>query len=143
MLKKSSKRPKTSKPIILNKLKIENHNNSKELTNKDFYKYKYKLKFNNHLKKNKSTENMTKSSSNLLNLSNKLVNNIYTSFNSTNTESNTNKLNNTNYTKKNETSNQYSQYHYSFYFKPTFRPKTFRTKKESKYKKIAKFISLK
>jgi len=114
MLKKSQKRPKTSKQTLIKPLNIESQNNSKISNPKEIIDYYDKLR-NTNILKNINNENINLLSSNQ---SKQTINNNsnYFSLNSTNTENNNFfKLNNSNYKKK---TNSYAQYHNSFYLRP-------------------------
>ena len=142
MLKKSQKRPKTSKQTLIKPLNIESQNNSKISNQKEIIDYYDKLR-NTNILKNINNENISLLSSNQ---SKQTINNNtnYFSLNSTNTENNNFfKLNNSNYIKK---TNSYAQYHNSFYLRPKLKSRTFRLSQEKNEKKIQtknRIISLK
>ena len=142
MLKKSQKRPKTSKQTLIKPLNIESQNNSKISNPKEIIDYYDKLR-NTNILKNINNENINLLSSNQ---SKQTINNNtnYFSLNSSNTENNNFfKLNNSNYIKK---TNSYAQYHNSFYLRPKLKSRTFRLSQEKNEKKIQtknRIISLK
>ena len=146
MMKKTQKRPKTSKQALIKPLNIDsqnNSNNSKMSYQKGILDYYDKLRNLNISKNiNKNVDISLLSS----NQSKQVINNNnahYFSLNSTSTENNNIfKLNNTNNIKK---TNSYAQYHNSFYLRPKLKSRTFRLSKEKSERKIStknKIISL-
>ena len=125
---------KKIKSTSINPIKIELQNNSKlqhqnNILNLNLHK---SLKHKNILNK-KSNRNLIESASTLINKSQKYINNnIFSSINSTNTESNILKLNNSNNIKKN---NSFSQQLNSVFLVPT--------KKKQKSLQVQKEIQLK
>ena len=132
---------KKIKSTSINPIKIELQNNSKlqhqnNILNLNLHK---SLKHKNILNK-KSNRNLIESASTLINKSQKYINNnIFSSINSTNTESNILKLNNSNNIKKN---NSFSQQLNSVYLVPTLNyPKSLQVQKEIQLKSLkVKFI---
>ena len=137
MLKKTFKRPKTSKSSLLKPLKIDSYNNSKISYQNEIKEYYNKMKFINSFKKNNNITNINESSPTLYQ-SKQLLNNNYTSLNSTKSESNIFKMNNSN----NNNINQFSQFHNSFYIGPKLKTKTYILKKGIKSGKKKRIITL-
>ena len=147
MMKKTQKRPKTSKQALIKPLNIDSQNNSKNskmLYQKGILDYYDKLRNLNISKNINNNEDISLLSSIQ---SKPVINNNnnahYFSLNSTSTENNNIfKSNNTNNIKK---TNSYAQYHNSFYLRPKLKSRTFRLSKEKSERKIStknKIISL-
>ena len=147
MMKKTQKRPKTSKQALIKPLNIDsqnNSNNSKMSLQKGILDYYDKIR---NLNISKNINNNVDISLLSSNQSKQIINNNnnahYFSLNSTSTENNNIfKSNNTNNIKK---TNSFAQYHNSFYLRPKLKSRTFRLSKEKSERKIStknKIISL-
>ena len=147
MMKKTQKRPKTSKQALIKPLNIDsqnNSNNSKMSYQKGILDYYDKLRNLNISKNiNKNVDISLLSSNQSKQVINNNNNAHYFSLNSTSTENNNIfKSNNINNIKK---TNSYAQYHNSFYLRPKLKSRTFRLSKEKSERKIStknKIISL-